>query len=131
MSSRINKAERRYQIEFFTAMALYIAVLIGAKLLAKGMEPGWQLTALALAPQVPIAFACIAFLRYFFSADERERRLIADAAAISLLVGIFVAITLGALASFEIFSADWDIIWAGPFLIAVWGVTRCVLQAVK
>lgn len=128
MSSRINKAERRYLVEFLIAAGLYAVVLVGAKLLAKSVEPGWALTSLALAPQIPVAFACIAFLRYFFSADERERRLIADAAAVSLLIGIFIAITLGSLASFEIFVVDWDIIWAGPFLIAVWGLARCVLQ---
>ena len=131
MSSRIDKAGRRYRVEFFAAMALYVAILFGAKLLAKGMEPGWQLTALALAPQIPIALACIAFLRFFFSADERERRLIADAAAISLLVGIFAALTLGFLHSFGVFLFEWDMLWFGPFLIAVWGVTRCILQVVK
>lgn len=131
MSSRIDKAGRRYQIEFFAAMALYVAVLIGAKLLAKGMEPGWQLTALALAPQAPVALACIAFLRFFFSADERERRLIADAAAISLLIGIFAALTFGFLHSFGVLSFEWDMLWFGPFLIAVWGVTRCILQVIK
>ncbi len=127
MSSRINKAERRYRFEFLTAMTLYGIVLFGAKLLARDVEPGLLLTMLALAPQVPVALACIAFLRFFFAADERERRLIADAAAISLLVGIFAALTLGFLHSFGVFYFEWDMLWFGPFLIAMWGATRCIL----
>ncbi len=127
MSERIKSAGRRYQIEFGAAMVLYTVVLFGASYLARDVEPGRWLTSLALAPVVPIVFACFAFLRFYASVDERERRLASDAAALSLLIGIFVALTLGFLKSFGVFYFDWDMLWFGPFLIGLWGAVRYTL----
>ncbi len=129
MSQRIKSANRRYRLEFGAAMTLYGVVVIGATYLARDVEPGAVLTLLALAPVAPIILACIAFIRLFVSLDERERRLSADAAALSLLIGIFAALTLGFLKSFEVFTFEWDMLWFGPFLIALWGVVRCILIA--
>ncbi len=127
MSERIKSAGKRYRLEFGAAMTFYMVVLFGAKFLADGVEPGAWLTTLAIAPVVPIVFACIAFFRYYGSLDERERRLMSDAAALSLVIGIFTALTLGFLKSFGVFHFEWDMLWFGPFLIALWGIVRCAL----
>lgn len=129
MSERIRKAGRRYRYEFGGAMALYVAVLFAATYAAKGLEPGLALTALALAPVLPIIFASVAFFRFYANLDERERRITADAAAMSLVIGIFAALTLGFLHSFGVFHFEWDMLWFGPFLIALWGIVRCVVRA--
>ena len=125
MSKRIKSVGKRYQVEFLSAMALYVVVLLGAKYLAKDVEPGPFLALLALAPIAPIGLACIAFFRFYNNVDERERRLASDAAALSLVVGIFTALTLGFLKSFGVFHFEWDMMWFGPFLIALWGLVRC------
>jgi len=129
MSERIKTASRRYRLELGGAISLYAVVLFGAKFLANGAEEGAFLTLLAVAPVAPIILACAAFFRYFGSLDERERRLSADAAALSLVIGIFAALTLGFLKSFGVFYFEWDMLWFGPFLIALWGIVRCVLIA--
>lgn len=127
MSERIKSAASRYKVEFGGAMVLYGAVLFGAMYLSKNAEPGLWLTSLALSPVVPLILACIAFFRFYGSIDERERRMASDAAALSLVIGIFAALTLGFLKSFGVFYFEWDLLWFGPFLIALWGAVRSVL----
>ena len=128
MSERIKKAGRRYQFEFGGAMAAYLVVLFSATYVARDMEQGMTLTLLALSPMIPLVLACIAFFRFFNAVDERERRTIANLAAIALVVGIFAALTLGFLSSFEVFHFKEEMIWFGPFLILTWGVIRCFGQ---
>ncbi len=128
MSERIKKAGKRYLLEFGGAMTLYVVVLFASIYAAKGIEQGPTLTALALAPIAPVVLACIAFFRFYLNMDERERRIHADAAAFSLVIGIFAALTLGFLHSFGVFKFEWDMLWFGPFLIGLWGAVRCVLR---
>lgn len=127
MSARIKQAGRRYRMEMFGSMALYVAVLVAAKIAARHVEEGAMLAALALAPVLPLALAAGAFLRYYVNMDERERRISADAAAISLPIGIFTAITLGFLRAFGVFSFDDEMMWFGPYLIILWGLMRFAL----
>lgn len=128
MSERIRKAGRRYTLEFGGAMTLYVVVLLASVYAAKEMEQGPMLTALALAPIAPVILACIAFFRFYVNMDERERRIHADAAAFSLVIGIFAALTLGFLHTFGVFKFEWDMLWFGPFLIALWGIVRCIIK---
>lgn len=128
LSRRIQKAGRRYVFELGAALALYAVVLFTAKWLANDALEGPLLTALALAPLAPVALMVAAFLRYYFKIDERERRISSDAAAITLVVGIMVALTLGFLHSFAVFHFEWDMLWFGPFLIGLWGVVRWIAR---
>ncbi len=127
MSERIKKAKRRYRVELMFAMGLYMAVLVAAKVAARDLEAGALLTALALAPVLPLILAGAAFYRFFINMDERDRRISADAAALTLAIGIFVAMTLGFLRAFGVFSLEDEMIWAAPFLILLWGVIRISL----
>ncbi|MEZ5893295.1 MAG: hypothetical protein R3C58_09165 [Parvularculaceae bacterium] len=127
MSERISKAKRRYTIELLASMALYIAVLFGALSLAKTMTPGPALTALSIAPLIPILFACVAFFRFYRNMDEMQRRLTANAAALTLVIGVLMAITLGFLRRFGVADFEDDMMLFGPGLIGVWGVVRVLL----
>jgi hypothetical protein len=127
MSERIKKAKRRYKFEMLGAMALYIAVVFAAKIASRGMEESVALTALALAPVLPMVLAGAAFFRFFTNMDERDRRISADAAALALAIGILTAMTLGFLGAFGVFTLEDDMMWFAPFLIMLWGVIRIAL----
>ncbi len=127
MSERIQKAKRRYTIELFASMGLYLVVLFAALTVAKTQEPGVLLTALALAPLAPLCIACFSFFRFYRDMDEMQKRVSADAAAITLVIGIMTAITLGFLKRFGVFDFEDDMIWFGPLLIVVWGFLRFLM----
>ena len=127
MSKRIKKAGRRYTIEFFAAMTLYVVVLFSALTIAKPLAPGPLLTALALAPLAPIILAAIAFFRFYNHMDELQRRITSNAAALTLVIGILLAITLGFLRRFGVMDFEDDIMMLGPLLIGIWGVVRFFL----
>ncbi|PQA87734.1 hypothetical protein [Hyphococcus luteus] len=127
MSERIRKAKRRYTIELFAAMALYVIVLFGALTLAKTLPPGPLLIALALAPVAPILLAAAAFFRFYRNMDEMQRRVTANAAALTLVIGILLAITLGFLRRFGVMNFEDDMMWLGPVLIGIWGGVRYAL----
>ncbi|MCK5748600.1 MAG: hypothetical protein KAH44_20465 [Oricola sp.] len=124
MSERIKKAKRRYKIELMLAMALYLVVLAGAKFASKGMAEGAGLTALALSPMLPLLLAGAAFYRFFVNMDERERRVSADAAGLTLGLGILVSLMLGFLSAFGVLVIEDVMILFAPFLIIVWGLFR-------
>ncbi|GJL93095.1 hypothetical protein [Hyphococcus sp.] len=124
MSERIKKAKRRYTIELLAAMTLYLVILFGALTIAKPMEPGPMLTVLALAPLAPLLVACYSFFRFYQRMDEMQKRVSADAAALTLVVAFLVAITLGFLRRFGVLDFEDDMMLFGPFLIIVWGAMR-------
>ncbi|GAB4519999.1 MAG: hypothetical protein Kow00133_06110 [Amphiplicatus sp.] len=124
MSERIRKAGRRHAIEMLAAALLYMGALVVCLSLARGMERGPALTLLAVAPVLPMAYACLAFLRFYRNMDEMQQRVSADAAALTLMIGILAAITLGFLRRFGVFDFEDDMMWFGPFLIVAWGVIR-------
>lgn len=124
MSERIKKAKRRYTIELLVAMSLYLVVLFGALSASKAVAPGPLLTGLAIAPLAPLLLACFAFFRYFKHMDEMQKRLSADAAALTLVLGVLVAISLGFLRRFGVMDFEDDMMMFGPFLIVIWGAIR-------
>lgn len=111
----------------FAAMLLYVGVLFGALAAARGMEPGPVLTLLAILPMVPMVLAVIAYLRFFRRMDERQQRSHADAAALTLMIGILASIALGFLKRFGVLDFEDDMMWFGPFLIVAWGAARMLL----
>lgn len=127
MSERIRKAGRRHAIEMAAAALLYMGVLIVCLLLARGVEKGPTLVLLAVAPVLPMVFACIAFLRFYRNMDEMQQRISADAAALTLMIGVLAAIMLGFLKRFGVFDFEDDMMWFGPFLIVAWGAVRFFL----
>lgn len=127
MSQRIDKAKRRYTIEMMVSMGLYLIVLYAALTIAKPLEPGALLTGLALAPLAPLILACISFFRFYRHMDEMQKRLSADAAALTLVVAILVALTLGFFRRFGVMDFEDDMMLFGPFIVVVWGGVRFFL----
>ena len=127
MSERIKKAGRRYRLEMGGAMVLYMAVLFAAKIASRGVEEGVVLALLALSPVLPLIWAGVAFFRFYFNLYERDRRISADAAALTLAIGILTSITLGFLSAFDVFTLEDDMMWFAPFLIILWGLLRFAL----
>ena len=127
MSERIQKAKRRYTVELLGAMALYVIVLFGALTVSKSVESGAVLTALALAPLAPIILAAIAFFRFYGNMDEMQKRVTSNAAALTLVIGILGAITLGFLKRFGVMDIEDDMMFFGPVLIGLWGAIRYFL----
>lgn len=124
MSERIKKARRRYKLEMMGAMALYLVVVFAAKIASRGVDEGAVLTALALAPVLPLLLAGAAFYRFFVNMDERDRRISADAAALTLAIGVMTSMTLGFLSAFGVFTLEDEMMWFAPFLIILWGIIR-------
>ena len=59
--------------------------------------------------------------------DEMQKRVSADAAALTLVVALLAAITLGFLRRFGVLDFEDDMMLFGPFLIIVWGAMRFFL----
>ncbi|WP_375203560.1 hypothetical protein [Hyphococcus sp.] len=127
MSERIQKAKRRYTIQLLAAMALYVIVLFGALAVSKSVESGPLLTVLALAPLAPILLAAVAFFRFYRNMDEMQKRVTSNAAALTLVIGILGAITLGFLKRFGVMDFEDDMIFFGPVMIGLWGVVRFLI----
>ena len=127
MSERIKKAKRRYTIEMFAAMMLYLVVLFVALTVAKSVEPGLLLVVLALAPLVPLIIAGFSFFRFYRHMDEMQKRVTADAAALTLVIGFLAATMLGFQKRFGVLDLEDDIMLFGPFLIIVWGLVRFMI----
>lgn len=126
MSDQFTKICWRYQREMLAAMVLYLPVVYFSKQASKQTDDTTLLVLLSAAPIIPLLLASIAFFRYYNNVDERERRIMADSAAISLLIAILGAIFIGMLEGFGAF--DLDMNWFGAFLIVFWSLTTAYLR---
>lgn len=124
MSQRIKKARRRHLIELFSVMAVYVAAVFVASSLAKILDKGPLLAIAALVPALAIAGACFVSYRFYQRMDERQQRIQANAAAVTLIVAIVAASALGFLKTYGVFAYEDDFIWFTPFLIITWGLAR-------
>ncbi len=127
MSERIKKAGRRHAVQMIAAALLYCGSLFVCLLLARGLEPGPALTALAIIPVLPMFYAAYAFFQFYRDMDEMQKRISANAAALAMVVGVLTAIALGILKRFGVLDFEDDMMLFGPFLIIVWGAMRYFL----
>lgn len=126
MSDRFKKICWRYQREMLGAMALFLPATYFSKMASKNTDDRFMLFLLSAAPIIPLILASIAFFRYYNNVDERERRIMADSAAVALLVAILGAIFIGMLESFGALSFDMN--WFGAFLIIFWSLTTAYIR---
>lgn len=127
MSERIRKAKRRYTVVTMTVMLAYLAVVFVASRLEDHVTGSVALTLLALAPVIPMAAACAFYLRVHRQMDEREQRINADAAGISMMVGLLAATAAGFLQAFGVVAIENPLLWFGALLILVWGFARIAM----
>jgi hypothetical protein len=114
----------RYRVELLSALALYVAVLFGSIMVARGMEPGWSRTALLLTPVVPVMLAVWAIARHFGRMDEFVRLRSLESLAAAAGVTAALSLTYGFLesAGFPKLSMFW--VWA--VMGATWGLAALV-----
>ncbi|MBT8471268.1 MAG: hypothetical protein KJN99_01610 [Marinicaulis sp.] len=124
MSEKRKTACRRYRIETFVAMAIYLAAVFIATQVSGNVTDQTALIALSLAPIVPMIYAVYAFFKYYRVMDERERRIASDAAALALVISVLAANTIGFMQSLGGFAIDDVMNWFGPFMIVVWSLIR-------
>lgn len=126
---RCRAVDRRYIREFMPAILVYMAVMLYAWPLQKGMSPGVLKTALVLSPMLPVAWIIIACVRYILAGDELERRQHLDAIAISAaLVGV-ASMALGFLGAAKILVLDGTLVllFVYPALCLIYGAIRSYL----
>lgn len=126
MADKFKKICVRYQREMIGAMIFYLPAVYFSKQFSKQTEDQGTLILLALAPIAPLILAIIAFFRYYNNVDERERRIMADGAAITLLVAILGVIFCGLLESFGAMNVDMN--WVGAFLIIFWSLSTAFIR---
>jgi hypothetical protein len=118
------EANRKYRLELFSAMAVYMLLLFGSIYIAKPMEPGAARTLLLITPVVPLMLAIWAIARHFRRMDEFMRLRSLEGLAIAAAVTAGLSITYGFLesAGFPKVSAFW--VWGVMGL--VWGAHACL-----
>ena len=119
-----HEANRKYRLELFSAMLVYMLVLFGSIFLAKGMEDGTTRTLLLVTPIVPLALAIWAIARHFRRMDEFMRLRSLESLAIAAAVTAGLSLTYGFLesAGFPKVSAFW--VWG--VMGFVWGAHACL-----
>lgn len=120
------EANSKYRMELFSAMLLYVAVLLGSISLAKEIEAGPGRTMLLLTPMVPLMLAVWAIARHFRRMDEFVRLRALESLAVSAGVTAGLSLTYGFLesAGFPKISMFW--VWT--VMGATWGLYALLLR---
>lgn len=126
---RCRAADRRYVREFMPAILIYMAVMLYAWPLQKGMSSGVLKTALVLSPMLPIAWIIIACIRHILASDELERRQHLESIGISASVIGVASMALGFLGAAKVLVLDgtFVLLFVYPALCLVYGAVRCYL----
>lgn len=115
---------RRYLSEFGASMLAYVIVLpVSVSVIQAYPEASWRF-AVALAPVIPLAFALMAFIRFFRNIDELQQRIHLEALAFSVGVTIMVTLSYGFLENVGF--PHLSIIFVTPMLIAFWGIGAAI-----
>ena len=119
----------RYLVELFSALLLYVLVLLSSILLAKPMEAGTARTLLLLTPVIPLTLAVWAIGRHFRRMDEFVRLRSLESLAVAAAVTAGLSLTYGFLesAGFPRLSMFW--VW--PVMGAAWGIDLCLRRALS
>lgn len=113
---------RRYQREFWPAMAAYVAIMFLLWPLLPRVHSEWLKVVLALLPVIPVLFVVRAMVRLVLGSDELEQRIHLIGLAIAATVVSSLSLAGGFLASAGV------IVLNGSVLVMVWP-TLVVLYA--
>lgn len=119
---------RRYRIQIFAIMAVYVVVLLAVWPYARHAESMPLKAVLALLPTLPVLVVIGLMVRRVMTSDEFEQRL--HLLALSVATGVVAALSLvgGFLAAAHVVALDGDIlIWVFPALCGTYGVARLLL----
>ena len=120
-------AEKRWAIDVAVAFAVYSVLVIGAPLVVEQQWPAVVRGALALAPMVPILYFVRALVAFYRSRDELQRRKMAEAAIVSVLVVGLSTFAWGWLALASLLPPLHSV-WTLPALLAVYGVASFFVE---
>ena len=129
MTDRLVKNCQRYIRESAIGALAYLVLVFVSVRLGATTENRAALFLLAAAPMGALGFSCVSFFRYYANVDERERRILADSAAISLLIGLMGLVFIGALEKFELVSIKAT--WLGAILLLISSLVTAVLRRIR
>jgi len=116
----MNKAGKQYLIRFLSSMAAYVITLIGAVYFVNANRESGLRFAVMLLPAVPIFFAVLAFVNYFQTMDELQKRIQLYALALSVGGTAMIAMTYGLLEIAGAPHLSW--VWIFPLIVGLWGI---------
>lgn len=126
MTDRLVKNCRRYIRESLIAALTYLVLVFVSVRLGAATDNRAVLFFLAAVPMGALGYFCLSFFRYYANVDERERRILADSAAISVLIAFMGLAFLGALEKFELLSIKTT--WLGALLMVICSVVTAVMR---
>ena len=116
-------ANRRYKILFWPMMAVYVAVILGAKFLVdEDTAPAWLNAACAIAATLPLLGALYAIRRQSEETDEYTRLKQLRAMRDGGIITAGVTFLVGFLQIFEVIGAV-DVFWFGPLFFVAFGLS--------
>lgn len=119
--------EKRYRHDFLIAVALYSAVLVASRLIARRFDvDGAALVVLSLTPIAPALGATMVYMRHYRAMDELQKRIQVEAFAAAALFVCLVTFTFGFAEGTAL--PQPALIWVLPATLFAWGVIACFLR---
>lgn len=126
-------ANRRYKLLFWPMMAVYVAIILGAKfLIDEDTAPAWLNAACAVAATVPLLGTLYAIRRQSDETDEYTRMKQLKALRDGGLITAGITFLIGFLQIFDVIGAV-DVFWFGPLFFVAFGLSslsHCVGRTV-
>ena len=123
--SQVRQLHRRYQREFWPAIAAYVLIMFFLWPLLPQVQSRLLATVLALLPVVPVLFVVRAMVRLVQGSDELEQRIHLIGLAVATTVVSTFSLTGGFLAAAGIVKLDGAaLIWIWPALVVIYAVGR-------
>ena len=125
----MNPIEKRYILRSFITMSAYVAMTYGSKLALRSFAadwPVWCKALLAVAPVLPVALFCKAYVMYLNECDELVRRIELEAIGLSSVAVGLLFLSMGLLGNASIIALDGTnvAVWAFPLLCSFYCITR-------
>ena len=120
-------AARRYRRDIAISGALYVALVIGAALAIRNLEPPqWAVIILSLLPVAPALLMLRAYIVFNRAMDEFQRRLQSEALIIAAGVTVFASFAYGFLEEWAEFPHI-PLIWVFPVFAFVFGIAHLII----
>ena len=117
-------ANRRYKYLFWPMMAVYVAIIFGAKfLIDEDTTPVWINAASAIAVTLPLIGALYAIRRQTEETDEYTRMKLLKALRDGGLITAGIAFFVGFLQIFDVVGTI-DVFWFGPLFFVAFGLSN-------
>jgi hypothetical protein len=123
--SQIRQLHRRYQREFWPAMAAYVAIMLLLWPLLPQVHNALLKLTMALLPVLPVLLVVRAMVRLVLGSDELEQRIHLIGLAVAATAISTLSLTGGFLAAAGIIKLDGTIlIWVWPTLVVMYAIGR-------